>query len=1028
MANQVQVIARAHHVPVGLVDLSHLSSADREAAARSRASAEARGPFNLEKGPLLRATLLRLGLRDHILLLALHHIITDAWSMGVLFRELTAAYAAESSGRSGADVLPALPLQYTDYAVWQREWSSGDRLARTLAYWSAQLEGLPRLELPTDRPRPALKSGRGASLTFTVAPGVSAGLQTLARREGATLFMTLLAGFAVLLGRYSGQTDVAIGSPVANRTRTELEHLIGFFVNTLVLRVSLADAPSFRALVGRVKEVALAAFAHQDLPFERLVEALQPRRDLSRNPLFQVMFQHQSSVGGELPGSIESNMEIERTVSVFDLEFNLWESRKGLEGMVDYSTDLFDVSTIERMAGHYVTLLAAAIENPDQPITTLPLMAADERHQMLVGWNATDAPVPDATLHALVDAQAARTPDAIAVQAGAQTLTYSALVRRANQLAHLLSARGVGRQSVVAICLERSLELVVALLGVLKAGAAYLPIEPTAPAARTAAVVAHADVALILTSTTLRDGLPVAGPSCLCVDRMDGELAAAPHTPPALASDSDELAYIIYTSGSTGAPKGVEVTHRSVVNLWAALNDRVYRSGQTLKVTVNGSVAFDTSVKQLIQLLNGHSLHLVPEDIRGDGEAMLRFIQAGGIDVIDCTPSQLGLLIDAGLLDDQARRVILVGGEALDERHWFALANAPHLTAFNMYGPTECTGDATACRIDSSLAPNTIGKPLANTEAYVLDTLGQPVPVGVPGELHLGGVGLARGYRGDAELTAARFRSHPFRAAPARLYATGDRVRHRADGQLEFLGRLDAQIKLHGFRIEPAEIEAALRRHSSIADARVVRREDVPGSPRLVAYLVAGNGAAPTADEVTASLRACLPRYMVPSAYVWVPRYPLTDRGKIDFASLPGPDMARPDLSTAFVAARTADETVIASIWQELLAVDHVGVDDDFFADLGGHSLLATRVISRVRKLLGVELPLRLMFTAPTVAGLAAALELHRPNGASESSPVLRPVSRELFRVRRGATGCLALPEPLRSRLSNTLSRSDEPT
>jgi amino acid adenylation domain-containing protein len=973
-------------LPLRRIDLTDRPPQAAEAEVRRIAAEEGSRPFDLRRGPLLRATFVLVTPDASVLLLAMHHIVTDGWSMSVLYRELLALYDAFAAGQPSP--LPPLPIQYADFASWQRAWLSGDVLASQLAYWRERLADLSPLELPADRPRPARKSYRGASLPWRLPRPIDEELRRLSQREGVTMFMTLLAGFVALLARYTGQTDIAVGSPVANRTRAELEQLLGFFVNTLVLRTDVSGTPSFRTLLARVRDAAVGAYAHQDLPFERLVEELQPQRDLGRNPLFDVLFHLQSSMSRtSVAPRDEDHVAVERTSVMFDLAFDLFEAPDEVEGTIDYSTDLYDRETIARLAGHYEVLLAAAAADPDRPIAELPLLTERERQQILVEWNATAAPIPETRLHTLFEAQASRTPDGAAVRAGGETLTFAELNRRANRLAHHLRERGIGRDAVVAVRLERSPELIAALLGVLKAGAAYLPLDVHAPAARIDAIVMDAGAAAVVTRETMET----------VANGPDANLAA-PGSP-------DDLAYVIYTSGSTGVPKGVEVTHRSVVNLSLALREAIYGEGAApLRVSLNGSVAVDTSVKQLVQMLDGHCLVVVPDDVRADAAALLRFLREERVDVLDCSPSQLKLLLDEGLLDRPAPSMVLVGGEAIDDETWQRLAQSRTTAFFNLYGPTECTVDATACRIASTMPPS-IGRPLANVEVYVLDANRRPLPVGVPGELYVGGAGLARGYRGRPEMTGERFVPHPWREG--RLYRTGDRVRYRDGGLLEFLGRVDDQIKVRGYRVEPAEIEAALVRHREVGDARVLLRDG-----RLVAYLVGGGSIPP--DALARFLREQLPDFMIPAAFVWLPRLPLTRGGKLDRAALPAPDSGRPAIEKTFVAPRSEDERAMAAIWQAFLGVDDIGVHDDFFAELGGHSLIAMRVIARVRDAFAVELPLRQIFEQPTVAGLVAAVNELRRAPAAPPMPELTRAPRDLHRATLDADGRIVMPEALR--------------
>ena len=947
----MQVVAGEIHVPIRQIDLRSLECTAAGAEARRLADAEVKTPFDLERGPLLRATLVRVAPDNDLLLLALHHIVTDAWSMDILYDELTTLYGAFAAGEPSP--LPPLPIQYADFALWQREWLRGDVLADRLGYWRERLAGLTRLEIPTDRPRPALKSYRGTGHRWTMPTELVLPLHQLGQREGATLFMTLLAGFALLLSRYSGQTDVVVGSPIANRPRAELDGLMGFFVNTLVLRIDLSGSPSFRKLLGRVREAALGAYAHQDLPFERLVEELQPPRDLSRNPLFDVMFHVQTIDGDGEPlrfdGVKVSNVDRLNDTAKFDLSLGIWAAGDQLTANFEYSTDLFDAETMAQMAGHLDTLLLAAVREPDRPVTTLPMLTEEERRQILIERNATAAPLPETRVHALVEEQAARTPDALAIAARDATLTYAELNGRANRLAHWLQARGVGRGSVTGVLLDRSAELVVAQLAILKAGGAYLPLDPDVPSARNDALIADAGAALTMTRETLPD---LTG---LLDTNIDVE-----GTP-------DDLAYVIYTSGSTGSPKGVEISHRSLVNL-AMWHVREYDVRPADRASHIAGLAFDASVWELWPyLVAGASVHLVDDAIRSSPQRLLDWLDSQAITIGFLATPLAESILTAELPPTVALRVLLTGGDVLHH----APRRPPPFALVNHYGPTENTVVSTAALVvpDGAVRPP-IGRPIANGEVYVLDQNGQPVPVGVAGELYVGGVGLARGYRGRPDLTAERFVAHTFRPAPARLYRTGDSVRYRADGQLEFLGRLDDQIKLHGFRIEPAEIEAALTRHSAVAEARVIKREDTPGNPRLVAYLVGNGQEQAAADTLSHFLREQLPAAMVPSAYVWLGELPLTPNGKVDRAALPPPGLSRPILETRYAAPTDHLERTLAKVWCDVLQIESVGREDNFF-DLGGRSLLLVRVHGRLRDLLGEQVSILDLFRYPTIRSLA---------------------------------------------------------
>jgi amino acid adenylation domain-containing protein len=839
----VQVVAPALRLALPLVDLRDRPAAEREAEAGRLATAEARRLFDIAQGPLLRATLLRLDAADHVLLLTMHHIVSDGWSMGLLLRELTALYDAFAVGRPSP--LPELPLQYADFAVWQRAWLQGPVLNAQLAYWRRQLAGLPALQLPTDRPRPPVQAFRGAFQPLQLPPALTAALKALSQREGTTLFMTLLAAFKTLLFRYTGQDDVVVGSPIAGRTRAEIEGLIGFFVNSLVLRTDLSGDPPFREALGRVREVALGAYAHQDLPFERLVEELQPARDLSRNPLFQVTFQLLNTPSAPRPTADPDvpPLDVQRGTSIFDVAFTLWEGPQGLTGGLEYDTDLFDAGTIERMAGHIETLLAGAVADPNQRLSELPLLTDRERHQLLVTWNATAVDHPDdRCVHELFEAQAAATPGAVSVLGDGLEVSYAELNGRANQLARRLRRLGVEPGVLVGICLERSVEMVVALLGVLKSGGAYVPLDPYYPTRRLATMLEDSQAPVLLTQRRLLAGLPAPGAQTLCLDTEWHGVASESVENLASTATADDLAYVIYTSGSTGQPKGVMIPHRALTNhmLWMRLT---FPLTETDAVVQRTPFSFDASVWEFYApLLAGARLVLPRAERRQDTAELVRAMALHGVTTLQLVPSLLRTLLEEPGLEACTRLSrVFCGGEALpvelQERFYVRLPATLH----NLYGPTEATIDATffVGRSDARRRTVPIGRPIANTWIYLLDRRLQPVPIGIPGELYIGGQGLARGYLNQPALTAERFIPDPFSAAPgARLYKTGDLARYGPDGNIEFLGRIDHQVKVRGFRIELDEVEAVLSRHPGVREAAVLAREDVPGDQRLLAYVV----------------------------------------------------------------------------------------------------------------------------------------------------------------------------------------------
>jgi amino acid adenylation domain-containing protein/non-ribosomal peptide synthase protein (TIGR01720 family) len=988
-------------LPLPVVDLAALPPPSREAAARALARWEARLPFDLAVPPLARTTLLRLAPERHLFLLTIHHIVSDGWSIAVMLSEVLALSSALAQGRGPeAAGLPELTIQYADYAVWQRGWLAGEALDRQLAYWREQLKGAPPAsELPADRPRPAMPTYRGARLLQRLPAALSDAVRALARRQGATLFMTLEAGLALLLHRHSQQQDLVLGTSIAGRTRVELEPLVGFFVNTLALRSDLSGDPDGATLLARARETALGAYAHQDLPFEQLVDEIEPRRDLSRNPLFQVFFVLQTVPAPRpAPGSALTIHSIEagEGVSKFDLTLAVHDEGPELALTWEHSTDLFDAATIRRLQEHLAALLGGLAARPERPVGELPLLGAAQRAQLLWEWNqpvaaaaAAAAPLP---LHRLFEAQAARRPLATAVVHDVDALTYGELNGRANRLARRLRGMGVGPGSRVGLCVERSLDMVVGLLAILKAGGAYLPLDPTYPPERLAFMLADAGAALVLAQERLRGRLPAsAAIPVLLVNGGPGDEDTA-NLPG--GAGPDDAAYVIYTSGSTGVPKGVEVTHANVARLFAATREW-FDFGPDDVWTLFHSYAFDFSVWEIWgALLAGGQLVVVPYEVSRAPEAFLTLLATERVTVLNQTPSAFRQLAQAagagGAAPELALRWVIFGGEALDPRllgPWIARYGdaAPRLV--NMYGITETTVHVTYARLRAAdLAAagggSVIGRPIPDLSVHLLDRRLHLLPPGAPGEIYVGGAGVARGYLGRPELTAERFLPDPWSALPgSRLYRTGDLARRLPDGGLEYLGRIDSQVKIRGFRIELGEIEAALDSHPAVAAALVEARRDpagpavgAPAEQRLVAYLVAAAQPAPTISELRAWIARSLPDHMLPAAFVFLAALPLTPSGKVDRRALPAPERARPELAAAFAAPRTPAEELLAALWREALGLAHVGVEDNFFA-LGGHSLLAIQVLDRLREAAAVALPLRSLFEAPTVAGLAAELE-----------------------------------------------------
>ncbi|MBV9773817.1 MAG: amino acid adenylation domain-containing protein, partial [Gemmatimonadetes bacterium] len=980
--------------PVALVEQDLRDEPDAEAEAERRVVEEAVRPFDLARGPLLRATLLRLTDDDHVLMFTMHHVVSDGWSTRVLVREVSTFYAAYSRGEEPR--LPELPVQYADFALWQRRWLSGETLQAQIDYWKRQLSGAPPLlEIPVDHPRSTGQSPRAQTFGFRISPEVSDRLRGLSRREGTTLFMTLLAGWQALLARYAGQEELVVGTPIAGRNRTELEGLIGFFVNMLPLRGDLSEDPSWAELLGRVREATLGAYEHQDLPFERLVEELAVERSLTHSPVFQVIFTlDQAGRDGhelELGGLALEPFGRGEKIAKFDLDLVFTEGGEALDAALVYRAALFDVGTIERMAGHLQALLETMAAEPGQRVSALSLLRGAERDQVLQAWNATVAEYRQALVHEQFAEQAARTPHAPAVQSGEEVLRYAELDARSNRLAHHLRSLGVGPDTRVGVCLRRTPELIVALLGVLKAGGAYVPLDPAYPAERIAYLLEDAAVPVLLTEAALLARLPTSAAETVCVDRDAPRITACPREAPAAGVSPENLAYVIYTSGSTGRPKGVGVEHRNVAALLGWLSGQI-GSEERSAVLASTSMSFDVSVAECFDTLcGGGTLVLVENALE------LASIPAGTEVRLACmVPTAAAELLRSGRIPASLRTLNLAG-EALPDALAQGLLEAGVERVVNLYGPTEVTVYSTFREVERGAPSVTIGRPLANLHAYVLDERLNPVPVGVPGELCIGGKQVARGYLGRPALTAERFVPDPFSGeAGARMYRTGDRVRWTAMGELEYLGRLDQQVKVRGFRIELREIEATLLELPQVCDAVALLREDTPGEKRLVAYVVPQHGGRASAAELREELGARLPDYMVPSVFVALEHLPVTANGKVDRRALPAPQVG---VETTYVAPRTEIEELLCTIWLEVLRPGGearpglLGIEENFF-ELGGHSLLATRVVSRVREVFGVEVPLRALFETPTVAGLAGRIEALRRAGAGAAPPVER-VPRE---------------------------------
>ncbi|MDF5731043.1 MAG: amino acid adenylation domain-containing protein [Rhizonema sp. PD38] len=1079
----VQAIAPSLTILLPLIDLRNFHRLERETQVRRIATAEAQHPFNLTIGPLLRVKLLQLDEAEYVLLLNLHHIVADGWSIGVLIRELGVLYKAfaedkrclttspEARSQSPAAgntptefsidsmstlPLPELPIQYADFAEWQREWLQGvganapdarSPLQTQLAYWQKQLDGISVLNLPSDRLRRAVPTYRGAKQFLELPRSLTQALEALSYQEDVTLFMTMLAAFQTLLYRYTQQEDITVGSPIANRNRSELEGLIGFFVNSLVLRTDFSGKPTFRELLNRVREVTLGAYSHQDLPFEKLVEELHPERDLSYHPFFQVAFSLQNTPieALELPGLTLSLFEFDSKTAKLDLEFHLWQDNESLKGQMVYSTDLFDDTTITRMLGHFQTLLESVIANPEQRLSDLSLLTVRERQELLIDWNDTKRHYSEnKCFHQLFEAQMQETPDTIALSARSanavvfdlQQLTYRELNIRANQLAHHLQKLGVVPDVLVGICVERSPEMIIALLGIFKAGGAYLPLDPSLPQERLNFMLEDAKISVLLTHSSLAPLFkrsqrpdarklanvaltgdarsPLASPlgrglanATLTQSPAEGNPPAAlPHLDlvpkvearsvswvdllsvvnidedwaiitqhsqenPTSCVTYDNLAYVIYTSGSTGKPKGVLLQHRGLSNL-AEAQIKVFNLQPSNRILQFASLSFDASIFEIVMALRtGATLYLANKGSLLPGQPLLQLLQEKAITHVTLPPAVLAILPTESL---PALQTMICAGESCTDdivKRWWNSQRR----FFNAYGPTEATVWSSVTEINHISEKPSIGRPIANTQIYILDKHFHPLPIGITGELYIGGEGLAQGYINCPELTAERFIPNPFADKNGvRLYKTGDLARARQDGNIEFLGRIDHQVKIHGFRIELSEVETVLIQHKNVKKAIVIAKKNVSGDKYLVAYIVSNVETQNFASLLRNFLKEKLPEYMVPKAFVVLDSLPLNKSGKVDRWALTELDSPASRLTDkTFIAPRTATESTLAKIWAEVLNVERVGIYDNFF-DLGGNSLLTVRLMKQIHKQFESELPLSSLFLNPTIESLATSL------------------------------------------------------
>ena len=972
-----------------LVDLTGTPQVRRQSELQRLIEREGQHAFELASGPLFRTIVVRMAAEESVLVIAAHHIVLDGWSVGLFHRELAEHYRSFLDG--GRRAPPDLAIQFGDYAVWQRQSLVKGLLDAQLAYWTQALRGLPPLlQLPFAAPRPEVETFNGARRFFSISVETSEKIAGLARGENVSLFMTLLAAFQVLLGRYTERLDVPVGTAVANRNPPEVENVIGFFVNTLVMRGDLHGDPPFRQLLGRVRETALAAFENQDLPFESLVEALNPERSASHNPLFQVMFLLQNAPERPLvlPDLSHAPMEIGSVSAKYDLTLSMENSRNGLRASWEYNTDLFDAPAIERMTGHLTTLLEGIVEHPERPVSELPLLTEAERHQLDREWNRTDAPFPqERCIHELIETQVAQSPEALAVDDGAARLTYRELEGRANQLAAYLRERGVRTGDLVGIHLERSAELVVALLAVLKSGAGYVSLDPTYPRPRLEYMLDDAKVRLVITHSSIEERLPAGAVEIIVLDSSADDVARQPAEAPQSEATPEHTAYVVYTSGSTGKPKGVEVTHRNLVHSTVARWE--YYRDQVRSFLLLSSFAFDSSIAGIFWTLTQGGTLVLPSDIL-DVSALSGLIASRKVTHLLCVPSLYRLILQRAAPGQLSTvRVAIVAGEScpasLVEEHRLRADGAE---LFNEYGPSEATVWTTVHRIDCAVRSTRvpIGRPIANARAYVLDQKLQPVPVGVRGELHIGGAGVARGYLRRPDLTAEKFIRDPFSNDPkARLYKTGDLARFLPDGTIEFLGRSDTQVKVRGYRVELEEVEAILLQHPAVREAVATVRSDGDDGGRLIAYVVPGSPDA-SMQDISAFVADQLPSFGVPAELVAIDALPRSPNGKVDRDELPDPADFRIKRNAEQTADWTDLQRALATIWRETLKLGAVGLDDNFF-QVGGDSLAVVRVFNRLGAVTnGVSASITDLFKHPTIRALSGFLDRQARAAAQETS------------------------------------------
>ena len=978
--NPVQIIADTLELEIPVIRVEESDRQRREETIHEMALEEALQPFNLHTGPLLRVKLLKISNEEHILLVTMHHIVSDNWSTGLFVHEMLQLYPAFAAGKPSP--LPDPPVQYADFAHWQRKWLSGKTLENQLSYWRGKLAGLPPvLDLPTDRPRPAYQTYNGDYITFPLDDNLSEKLRGLARSEDVTLFMILLAAFDVLLAKYSGQDDIPVGTPVANRNRSETENMIGFFVNTLVLRADLSGNPSFTALLKQVKESTLGALAHQDVPFETLVEELQPERNMSHPPLFQVMFVLNNAPVAvlELAGLTFELIEIENKTAKFDMVLNITERQNALTGKLEFNTDLYDRDTMERLIHHYLMLLKAVTERPESTVSELELLDKEEKNALLKMARPPREYNESQCVHQMFEQTAAKTPTAIALRVGEEQLSYATLNKRVNQLAHYLLENGLRRGAFVGVCAERSVGMLVSLLAVLKAGGVYLPLDPNYPSERLNYMLEDAGASFLITQQKLLSTFQTEGRTVILLDVDHEKIAAKDAKNTEQSVNKDDAAYIIYTSGSTGKPKGVIVAHQALADHCADMRD-YYQLTPDDNVLQFAALNFDASLEQILPpLIAGATVVMRDEEIWPPAD-FHRKVEQYGLTVINPPTAYWAQLAEEWAAHPERVprdkiRLVIVGGDRMrtDALQKWQSTTMNGVRLLNAYGPTETVITASTYEIPPEYKATTlpIGRQRANRAFYVVDRNLKLVPSGISGELLIGGSALARGYHNRPGLTEERFIANPF--GTGKVYRSGDLVKWRSDGNLEFLGRVDHQIKIRGFRIELGEIETFLQTYDAIKEAVVVAKEDDDGDKKLVAYYVPAAGADPTPQELRDHLKQELPEYMIPVVYMPLESMPLSPAGKINRNALPEPESLRNQVQAEYVAPRTPSEEKLAKMVKEVLKIDKVGVYDNFF-ELGGHSMMATQVVSRIRDEFDVELSLRTLFENPTIDGITRAI------------------------------------------------------